>query len=256
MPHPEFEHFVEITKRLRIECPWDKEQTHESIRMGLIEEAYEVVESIDNHNMTELKKELGDLLLQIVFHSNMAEETASFTLSDVIESITTKLIDRHPHVFGNTTVTGSEHVKENWEKLKMKEGRESVMDGVPREMPALLRSYRLQEKASKVGFDWQKKEDAWKKVTEEIDELHKAIEINTQNDIEAEFGDLLFSLVNYARFIQVNPEIALRSTVDKFITRFKYIEGKLKERGKNIHSSSLEEMDSLWEEAKTIKKTN
>ncbi|MFI5252314.1 MAG: nucleoside triphosphate pyrophosphohydrolase [Bacteroidota bacterium] len=253
MPYPEFEYFVEITKRLRKECPWDREQTHASIRMGLIEEAYEVVESIDNNDMPELKKELGDLLLQVVFHSNIAEETNAFTLQQVIEAITEKLIARHPHVFGNTEVTGSEHVKENWEKLKMKEGRESVMDGVPKELPALLRAYRLQEKASKVGFDWQKREDVWNKVTEEIAELHHAIASENIPEMEAELGDLLFSIVNYSRFIRVNPEVALRRSVEKFIERFTFIERKLKERGKNIQTSSFEEMDKLWDEAKKDK---
>jgi XTP/dITP diphosphohydrolase len=250
LPHPEFEEFVEITKRLRKECPWDREQTHASIRMGLIEEAYEVVESIDNNDMPELRKELGDLLLQVVFHSNIAEETNAFTLNEVIEGITEKLIARHPHIFGTAEVTGSEHVKQNWEKLKMKEGRKSVMDGVPKELPALLRASRLQDKAAKVGFDWQKKEEVWKKVNEEMDELHAAIVENNPDHVEAEFGDVLFSLVNYSRFIQVNPEVALRLSVEKFINRFKYIEAKLKERGKEIHSASFEEMDKLWEEAK------
>jgi tetrapyrrole methylase family protein / MazG family protein len=250
LSHPEFDTFVEITKRLRKECPWDREQTHASIRMGLIEEAYEVVESIDNNDMAELKKELGDLLLQVVFHSNLAEETSAFTLKDVIEGITTKLIARHPHVFGTTEVSGSENVKQNWEKLKMKEGRESVMDGVPKELPALLRALRLQDKAAKVGFDWQKEEDVWKKVKEEIDELHFAIKEDNPDHVEAEFGDVLFSLVNYSRFIHVNPEIALRLTVEKFIKRFKYIEVKLKTQGKEVHSASFEEMDKLWDEAK------
>jgi len=250
LPHPEFEEFVEITKRLRKECPWDREQTHASIRMGLIEEAYEVVESIDNNDMPELRKELGDLLLQVVFHSNIAEETNAFTLNEVIEGITEKLIARHPHIFGTTEVSGSEHVKQNWEKLKMKEGRKSVMDGVPKELPALLRASRLQDKAAKVGFDWQKKEEVWKKVNEEMDELHAAIAENNPDHVEAEFGDVLFSLVNYSRFIHVNPEVALRLSVEKFINRFKYIEAKLKERGKEIHSASFEEMDKLWDEAK------
>jgi MazG family protein len=250
LSHPEFEHFVEITKRLRKECPWDREQTHASIRMGLIEEAYEVVESIDENNMPELKKELGDLLLQVVFHSNIAEETNAFSLKDVIDGITAKLVARHPHVFSTEEVNGSEHVKQNWEKLKMKEGRESVMDGVPRELPALLRAQRLQDKAAKVGFDWQKEEDVWKKVKEEMNELHFAISEKNPEHIEAEFGDVLFSLVNYSRFIHVNPEIALRLSVEKFIKRFKYIEAALKERGKDVQSASFEEMDNLWEESK------
>ena len=245
-----FTRFVEITKRLRKECPWDREQTHQSIRHSLIEEAYEVVEAIDTDNLDELRKELGDLLLHVVFHSNIAEEQNEFTLENVINGITDKLIFRHPHVFGDTKVKNAEHVKQNWEKLKMQEGRTSVMDGVPKELPALLRAHRLTDKASKVGFDWEKKEDAWKKVDEEMGELHRAIEAEDRENTEAEFGDLLFALVNYSRFIQVNPENALRQTVAKFISRFQHIERRLKEMGKDIHSSSLEEMDRLWEEAK------
>jgi MazG family protein len=244
--------FVEITKRLRKECPWDREQTHQSIRHSLIEETYEVVEAIDHNDIEELRKELGDLLLHVVFHANIAEEEHEFTLEQVIEGISEKLIFRHPHVYGDVSVGGSEHVKQNWEKLKMKEGRESLMEGVPKELPALLRAHRLTDKASKVGFDWEKKEDAWKKVDEEMSELHHAIESGHQPEVEAEFGDLLFALVNYSRFIDVNPEIALRRTVEKFITRFQHIEKRLKEMGKDIHSSSLEEMDKLWEEAKKL----
>jgi len=250
LPNSEFTKFVEITKRLRKECPWDKEQTHASIRHSLIEETYEVVEAIDDNNMEELKKELGDLLLHVVFHSNIAEEQNEFTLKDVIDAISTKLIFRHPHIFGDTKVDGTNQIKQNWEKLKFQEGRESLMDGVPKELPALLRAHRLTDKAARVGFDWEKKEDAWKKVDEEMHELHHAIESGKQEDVEAEFGDLLFAMVNYSRFINVNPENALRQTVDKFITRFQYIEKRLKEMGKDIHSSSLEEMDKLWNEAK------
>ena len=252
MSNPEFTAFVEITKRLRKECPWDKEQTHASIRHSLIEEAYEVVEAIDNNNLEELKKELGDLLLHVVFHANIAEEQNEFTLKEVIETNTQKLIYRHPHIFGDAKAGSAHEVKQNWEKLKMKEGRESVMDGVPKELPALLRAHRLQDKASKVGFDWEKKEDAWKKVDEEMRELNHAIEREQEDEVEAEFGDLLFALVNYSRFINVNPENALRRTVEKFITRFQYIEKRLKESGKDIHSSSLEEMDGLWNEAKKL----
>jgi MazG family protein len=247
----EFLEFVAIVHKLRRECPWDKEQTHSSIRHSLIEETYEVVEAIDQCNLEELKKELGDVLLHVVFHASIAEQANEFTLEDVIKTITEKLIRRHPHVFGEVEVSGSKQVISNWEKIKMTEGRNSVMEGVPKELPALLRAHRLQDKASKVGFDWEKKEDAWKKVDEEMNELHRAIESGKQDDVEAEFGDLLFAMVNYSRFINVNPEIALRRTVEKFITRFQYIETRLKEIGKDIHASSLEEMDKLWEEAKT-----
>lgn len=250
MSNSEFTRFVEITKRLRCECPWDREQTHASIRHSLIEEAYEVVEAIDTNSISDLKKELGDLLLHVVFHANIAEENRDFTLHDVITGISEKLIRRHPHIYGDVQVSGADEVKGNWEKLKMQEGRESLMEGVPKSLPALLRAYRLTDRASKVGFDWEKKEDAWKKVEEEMHELHRAIESDQLDEVEREFGDLLFGLVNYARFIGVNPENALRQSVEKFITRFQYIERRLKELGKDIHKSSLEEMDRLWEEAK------
>lgn len=245
-----FTRFVDITRRLRKECPWDREQSHASIRHSLIEEAYEVVEAIDRSDTPELRNELGDLLLHVVFHSNIAEESKEFTLEDVIEGISEKLIRRHPHVYGSAAAETAGAVVQNWEKLKMQEGRESLMDGVPRELPALLRAHRLTDRAAKVGFDWEKKEDAWRKVEEEVRELHAAIADGSDTAIEEEFGDLLFGLVNYSRFINVNPEIALRRTVDKFIARFQFIERRLKEMGKDIHSSTLEEMDRLWEEAK------
>ncbi len=245
-----FEEFVEITKRLRKECPWDREQTHASIRHSLIEEAYEVVEAIDNNQMDELRKELGDLLLHVVFHANIAEETGEFRLEQVIDAITRKLIFRHPHVFNGVQVADAAEVKGNWERLKLHEGRESVLDGVPKELPALLRAHRLQEKASAVGFDWKKKEDAWEKAEEELQELHRALAGVSHREVEAEFGDLLFALVNYARFIDVNPEHALRRSIEKFTARFQYIERRLREMGKDVHSSTLEEMDGLWNEAK------
>jgi nucleoside triphosphate diphosphatase len=250
MSEKDFVKFIEITKRLRKECPWDREQSHASIRHSLIEETYEVVEAIEANDMDELCRELGDILLHVVFHANIAEENNEFTLDQIIANISDKLIFRHPHIFGDTKVDGTEHVKNNWEKLKMKEGRESLMDGVPKELPALLRAHRLTDKASRVGFDWRKKEDAWEKVEEEMKEVHQAIEGGMQEKVDAEFGDLLFALVNYSRFIQVNPENALRQAIDKFTSRFRYIEKRLNEMGKDIHSSSLEEMDCLWNEAK------
>lgn len=246
----QFTRFVEITKRLRRECPWDREQTHASIRHSLIEEAYEVVESIDRNDMGELRKELGDILLHVVFHANIAEESGEFTLTDIVDGISEKLIRRHPHVYGEEKVTGAEHVKRNWEQLKMKEGRESILDGVPRELPALLRAHRLQEKASKVGFDWTRKEEAWKKVEEEAKELHAVVDEGSGERVEEEFGDLMFALVNYSRFINTNPENALRRTIEKFTTRFQHIERRIRESGKDIHNTSLEEMDKLWNEAK------
>lgn len=248
----EFDKFVEIVRKLRKECPWDREQTHTSVRHSLIEETYEVVEAIDKNDLIALKQELGDLLLHVVFHTSIAEQFNEFTLEDVIEEISTKLIRRHPHVFGDVKVDSSKQVIKNWEKSKLSEGRESILEGVPKELPALLRAHRLQDKASKVGFDWEKKEDAWRKVEEEMRELHSAIESGDQVKIEGEYGDLLFALVNYSRFINVNPENSLRQTIEKFIQRFQYIEKQLKNRGKDIQNTSLEEMDMLWEEAKKI----
>jgi tetrapyrrole methylase family protein / MazG family protein len=243
--------FVSIVRRLRRECPWDREQTHESIRQNLIEEAYEVIDAIDSKDAEELKQELGDLFLHIVFHSVIAEEANTFTLDDVIRTISEKLIRRHPHVFGDTVVNGQEEVKRNWERIKMNEGRESILDGIPSALPALVRSIRLQEKTSKVGFDWDKQEDCWHKVTEELEELHRATRKEDANEeMESEFGDLLFSLVNYARFLKINPEDALRRTNEKFSRRFRTIEKVLKEQGKDIQNVSLEEMDRIWDSVK------
>lgn len=250
MPSTSFEEFVEIVRRLRRECPWDKEQTHDSIKANTLEEAYEVVEAIDENDHDALKKELGDLLLHIVFHASLAEASKRFTIADVIDCITEKLIRRHPHVFGDTEVTGAEHVKTNWEKIKLTEGRQSIVDGIPKELPALLRAYRIQEKVSKVGFDWEHKDQVWRKVEEELKELRAAVLDQSHTDIENELGDALFALVNYSRFVKVNPENALRKTNEKFIQRFKYIEKEMKKEGKDIHHSTLEEMDKLWEEAK------
>jgi XTP/dITP diphosphohydrolase len=259
MLHNKFSDFVELVKRLRKECPWDKEQTNESIKAATIEEAYEVVEAIDNNNFEELKKELGDLLLHVVFHTVIAEGNGHFTIDDVMHSISEKLIRRHPHVFGETEVNGSDEVKKNWEKIKLSEGRKSILDGVPNSLPALQKAHRLQEKAAKVGFDWEKKEDVWKKVIEEINEMHEIEEQKKISDdeslqikLEDELGDVFFALVNYARFLNVNPENALRKTNEKFLKRFNYIENKLKENGKSIENSNLEEMDKFWIESKNF----
>ena len=244
------EKFIKIVKRLRKDCPWDREQTHTSIRHSLIEETYEVIEAIDQKNSDELKKELGDLLLHIVLHAVIAEEENSFTLKDVIDSITEKMIRRHPHVFGTTVVEDSHEVKRNWERIKMTEGRKSVVDGVPKEMPALLRALRIQEKASKVGFDLKKKRDVWKKVEEEMQELADAERAKNNAHIEEEYGDLLFSLVNYSRFIGVNPEFALKGSIEKFINRFYHIEEEIQRRGKRIGAVSMKEMDEIWDAKK------
>ena len=210
-----------------------------------------MVESIENKDYTELKNELGDLLFHIVFHSVMAEEINEFKLEEVIDSIKEKLIRRHPHVFGETVVSGSEEVKKNWETIKLDEGRESVLEGVPENLPSLQSAHRLQEKAAKVGFDWEKKEDVWKKVIEEIEEMHQSEKEETKEELENEIGDVFFALVNYARFLNVNPEYALRKTNKKFINRFSYIEKKIAETGRKINESNLQEMDKYWEESKS-----
>lgn len=250
MPGSKFTGFVEIVRRLRKECPWDREQTHDSIRDATLEETYEVLEAIDNKDYDELKKELGDLLLHVVFHSVIAEQNNTFKLDEVIDYVQEKLIRRHPHVFGDTEVSGSNEVKKNWETIKLTEGRDSVLEGVPKQLPSLQRAYRLQEKASKVGFDWQNKTDVWKKVIEEIEEMHESEKSGNQEELEKEIGDVFFSLVNYARFLNVNPENALRITNEKFINRFDYVQKRIKESGKNISESNLEEMDKYWEESK------
>ena len=256
----DFQEFVEIVKRLRKECPWDREQTNDSIKAATIEEAYEVVEAIDNRDYNELRKELGDLLLHVVFHSTIAEESNHFKLEEVITSIQEKLIRRHPHVFGKTEVEDADHVKRNWETIKIKEGRKSVTDGVPVNLPALQRAHRLQEKVSKVGFDWENKEDVWKKVIQEIEEMHEIENLKSQipnlkdkvinEKLENEIGDVLFALVNYSRFLGINPENALRRTNEKFIKRFKYVEEKISESGIQLNDATLKEMDEFWEESK------
>lgn len=267
MTETKFTDFVGIVKRLRKECPWDREQTNDSIKANTIEEAYEVVEAIDEKNYEELKKELGDLLLHVVFHTQIAEENNHFNIDDVIHSIREKLIRRHPHVFGEVKVADTNEVLKNWEEIKLSEGRESVLDGVPHNLPALQRAHRLQEKAAKVGFDWEKKEDVWKKVIEEIEEMHEIEKIKSQNSnnnadddlqikLEKEVGDVFFAMVNYARFLGINPEDALRLTNKKFVKRFNYVQMKVKETGKTINESNLEEMDKYWNESKKLPEFN
>lgn len=262
MTHSKFNEFVTIVKKLRKECPWDKEQTNDSIKANTIEEAYEVVEAIDHKNYEELKIELGDLLLHVVFHTVIVEEQNKFNIDDVIDAIQTKLIRRHPHVFGEKKFENSEEVKKNWEEMKLQEGRENLLDGVPENLPALQRAHRLQEKAAKVGFDWEKKEDVWKKVIEEINEMHeiesqlnKNQDNNLKNEmhrqLENEIGDVFFALVNYARFLNINPEDALRKTNRKFVNRFSYVENEIKKSGRSMSQSDLKEMDKYWEESKS-----
>ena len=252
MTGSKFNEFVQIVERLRKECPWDKEQTNDSIKAATIEEAYEVVDAIDNKDYDELKKELGDLLLHVVFHTVIAEESNHFNINDVIDSIQEKIIRRHPHVFGDKEVSGAEEVKTNWEEIKLSEGRVNLLDGMPPLLPALQLAHRIQEKVSKVGFDWERKEDVWKKVVEEIEEMHQSELEGTHDELEGEIGDVIFALVNYARFLRVNPENALRKTNNKFIKRFGYVEDKITESGKKLSESTLEEMDKFWEESKNI----
>lgn len=250
MLEDKFKEFVGIVKQLRKECPWDKEQTYDSIKSNTLEEAYEVVEAIDNKDYEELKKELGDLFLHVLFHSQIAEDNNHFTLSDVIDSINEKLIRRHPHIFGDIKAADADHVKTNWETIKLTEGRSSVLEGVPINMPSLYRAFRLQEKASKIGFDWEKKEDVWKKVIEEIEEMHVSEREETREELEKEVGDVFFAMVNYSRFLKINPEDALRTANDKFIKRFSYVEKRVIESGKKLNESNLAEMDIYWNESK------
>jgi len=254
MPHPipssEFRRFVRIVRRLRRECPWDRKQTHRSLRNGLVEETYEVVDALDRRRTDLLRAELGDLLLHIILQAVIAEQAGEFTLREVLDGISQKLIYRHPHVFGRTRVSGAEEVKRNWEALKLAEGRMSVLDGIPRHLPSLQRAHRIQQRAARVGFDWAHRDDVWKKVREEMEELRRSLAGRPRAEREEEFGDLLFALVNYARFVGVDPETALRRTNDKFTRRFRYIERALDRSGRKPQDSTLKEMDSLWNQAK------
>lgn len=251
-PSKNFEDLVELISILRKECPWDKKQTHYSIKDNLIEEAYEALEALDNEDFGEFKKELGDLLLHVVFHSKIASETKTFDIGEVIYSLMEKLIRRHPHVFGETVVANDGEVAENWEAIKLKEGKESTLDGLPIHLPALIRAQRMQEKAANVGFDWPEWHQAWDKLQEEIEEFKEALEKKDKKASADEFGDVLFSMVNVARYFDLVAEDSLRQTNSKFETRFKYIEKKLKENGKSVKNATLEEMDELWNQAKLI----
>jgi XTP/dITP diphosphohydrolase len=246
-PESAFSSLTDIIRRLRKECPWDMKQTPKSLRAPLIEEAYEVVEAIDLGDSEHLKKELGDVLLHVIFQSVLAEEAGSFDLKDVIEAESEKLIFRHPHVFGTATVKDAEEVALNWEQLKKKEGKESIVDGVPASMPALQRAFRIQEKASKVGFDWPDSEGVIAKVREEIGEF--LVETDPLRK-EEEFGDVLFSLVNFSRHAGIDPESALRNAILKFEKRFRYVEIEMEKSGKLWKNSTLEELDLFWNKAK------
>lgn len=245
-----FDSFIEIVKLLRRDCPWDREQTNESISHLLIEESYEALDAIQTNDDKEFAKELGDILLHIVMHSVMAEERGAFKLIDVINAISKKMVDRHPHVFGDTVVSGEKEVLENWEKLKVKEGKKSALEGVPQAMPALLRAERIQHKAARVGFDWDKREDVWAKVDEEYDELKVELAKGDKEKTFEEFGDFLFALVNAARFEDIVPESALQYCNRKFTRRFEFVESKAAEQGKKLSEMTLGEMDVFWNLAK------
>jgi len=248
----EFTRLLQIMEKLRSAdgCPWDREQTHQSLRQFLLEETYEVLELIDAGKNNELKNELGDLLLQVVFHAQIADEAQMFSMEDVLKNINKKLIHRHPNVFGDVKINNAEEQIINWEKMKKKEGKKSTIDGVPKELPALSRAHRIQAKAATVGFDWENASQVWVKVEEELLELKDAIDHEDKPAIAEEFGDLLFSLVNLSRFIRINPEDALRNAIDKFTLRFRKIEEELALQGKTLPEVDLKEMDAIWEKVK------
>ena len=254
MPTPQetaFSRLLKIMDELREQCPWDKKQTIESLRHLTIEEVYELGDAIIAKDMQELKKELGDVLLHIVFYARIASETKDFDITDVMNAVCDKLIERHPHVYGDTKVANEEEVKQNWEKIKLKDPNKSVLGGVPKGLPAMVKAQRMQEKARGAGFDWEKPEEVWGKVKEELDELHEEVKTESSPEkIEGEFGDLLFALINYGRFIGVNPENALEKTNKKFLRRFIYMEEKIKAQGKQLADCKLDEMDVFWNEAK------
>ncbi|MDI9311682.1 MAG: nucleoside triphosphate pyrophosphohydrolase, partial [Limnohabitans sp.] len=247
-----FERLLDIMDDLREKCPWDKKQTLESLRHLTIEETYELGDAILDNNLNEIKKELGDLLLHIVFYAKIGSEQQNFDIADVANEICDKLIHRHPHIYGDVVVENEEEVKQNWEKLKLKEGKKSVLEGVPKSLPALVKASRIQDKVKGVGFDWEESHQVWDKVQEELNEFQTEVKLGNQDKIEAEFGDVLFSMINYARFLNINPEDALERTNKKFIKRFTYLESKANELGRNLSDMTLAEMDVFWEEAKRL----
>lgn len=249
-----FGRLLDVMDRLRAECPWDRKQTAESLRPNTIEEVYELSDAIISGNLTEMKKELGDVLLHIVFYSKIAQEQEAFDIAEVCHALCDKLIYRHPHIYGEVKAESAEDVVTNWEQLKQKEkgGNKSVLSGVPNSLPSLIKAYRVQDKARAVGFDWEQPADAWNKVAEELGELKKAIEDGNQVESEREFGDFIFSLVNVGRLYKLNPDNALEETNQKFIRRFGYIEAKAKEAGRDLSEMTLAEMDALWNEAKSM----
>ena len=247
-----FQRLLNIMDDLRAQCPWDKKQTMQSLRHLTIEETYELGDAILDNDLQEVKKELGDLLLHIVFYAKIGSETGDFDIADVANGVCDKLIIRHPHIYGDVKVDNEENVKRNWEKIKLKEGNKSVLGGVPKSLPALVKASRIQDKAAGVGFDWDNIDDVFAKVKEEIEELHAEVKAQKHTAIEAEFGDVLFSLINYARFLKVNPEDALERTNKKFIARFQYLERKAAESGKSLRDMTLAEMETYWQEAKGV----
>jgi XTP/dITP diphosphohydrolase len=256
-PMNAFDRLLTIMNDLRENCPWDKKQTLESLRHLTIEETYELSDAILGNDMNEIKKELGDVMLHLVFYARIASETNDFTITDVLNSICDKLINRHPHIYSDTDVNNEDDVKRNWEKIKLKEGNKSVLGGVPASLPALVKASRIQEKARGIGFDWENKSQVWEKVEEEMQEFRQ--EYNAEDDTvidqeraEGEFGDLLFSLINYARFININPENALEKTNRKFIKRFQHLEERARENGRQLQDMTLAEMDIYWNEAKNL----
>lgn len=247
-----FGRLLDIMDDLRAKCPWDMKQTIQTLRHLTIEETYELGDAILDNDLQEVKKELGDLLLHIVFYSKIGSETQDFDIADVCNEICDKLIHRHPHIYSDTIVANEEEVKQNWEKLKLKEGKKSVLEGVPKSLPALVKASRIQDKVKGVGFDWEEPHQVWDKVQEELSELQHEVDAGNQDKIEAEFGDVLFSMINYARFLNVNPEDALERTNKKFIKRFQYLESKAGELGKPLSDMTLAEMDVFWNEAKKL----
>ncbi len=247
-----FARILKIMDELREQCPWDRKQTLESLRPLTIEETYELGDAILQKDMKGIKEELGDLLLHIVFYAKIGEEQGAFDIGTVIDTLCDKLITRHPHIYGDVKVNNEEDVKQNWEKLKLKEGKKSVLAGVPTSLPALIKAYRIQDKAAQVKFEWKHIEDVWKKVDEETAELKEAVAENNPDKIEDEFGDLMFALVNYSRFLKVDPEAALERTNLKFMRRFKFIEEEAAQLNKSLNDMSLEEMDAIWNKAKAL----
>lgn len=247
-----FDRLLTIMDELREQCPWDKKQTIQSLRHLTIEETYELGDAILDNNLQEVKEELGDLLLHIIFYAKIGSESNDFDIADVANSISEKLIKRHPHIYGDVKVKNEAEVKQNWENLKLKEGKKSVLEGVPKSLPAIVKANRIQDKVAGVGFDWEEPHQVWDKVSEELTELQNEVAKGDQKAIENEFGDVLFSMINYARFLNINPENALEQTNKKFIKRFQYLESKAKALNKSLSEMSLAEMDIFWEEAKSI----